>query len=117
MVSEVARIARPASAGHYDELRAQDSPSTPGQALAGDWASFFQQADGGLADMDRRKRELERQIRDNGITYNIYADQDGPQRPWSVDLSPLIRGGHDWRQIEAGVLRRARLLEKIVADT
>ncbi len=117
MVSEVARIARPANAGHYDELRAQDSPSTPGQALASDWASFFQQADGGLADMDRRKRELERQIRDNGITYNIYADQDGPQRPWSVDLFPLILGEHDWRQIEAGVLQRARLLEKIVADT
>ena len=67
--------------------------------------------------MDRRKRELERQIHDNGITYNIYADQTGPQRPWSVDLFPLILGEHDWRQIEAGVLQRARLLENIVADT
>ena len=114
MVSEVARIARPASAGHFDELRAHDSPSVPGQAIAADWASFFEQADGGLADMDRRKRELERQIHDNGITYNIYADQDGPQRPWSVDLFPLIIGEHDWQQIEAGVLQRARLLE--IAD-
>ncbi len=110
-------MARPASAGHYDELRAHGNASDPAHPIADDWASFFEHADGGLADMDRRMRELERQIRDNGITYNIYADQDGPQRPWSVDLFPLILGADDWRQIEAGVLQRARLLEKIVVDT
>ena len=110
VVSEVAAIARPAHAGHYDELRPNAGK------VAGDWATFFEQAEGGLADMDRRKRELERQIRDNGITYNIYADEDGPQWPWSVDLFPLILGEHDWRQIEAGVLQRAQLLEQIVAD-
>ncbi len=111
VISAVSRIARPASAGHYDELR------PAGGKLAADWATFFEQADGGLADMDRRTRELARQIRDNGITYNIYADQNGPQRPWSVDLFPLILGEHDWKTIEAGVLQRAQLLEKIVADT
>ncbi len=66
--------------------------------------------------MNRRTQELARQIHDNGITYNIYADQDSPQRPWSVDLFPLILSAQDWRQIEAGVLQRARLLEAIVAD-
>lgn len=111
VLASVSRAARPAATGHYDELRPAN-----GQ-LAADWASFFEQADGGLADMDRRTRELARQIRDNGITYNIYADQDGPQRPWSVDLFPLILSERDWKTIEAGVLQRAQLLEKIVADT
>lgn len=121
VATEVARIARAASAGHYDELRpgsGLDGLSRPanGAEIAHDWVHFFAHAEGGLADMDRRQRELERQIHDNGITYNIYADQHGPQRPWSVDLFPLILGERDWQQIEAGVLQRAQLLEKIVAD-
>ena len=58
VVSEVARIARPASVGHYDELRAHDSPSVPGQAIAADWASFFEQADGGLADIQPRRDRI-----------------------------------------------------------
>jgi uncharacterized circularly permuted ATP-grasp superfamily protein/uncharacterized alpha-E superfamily protein len=115
--SALSRIVQPASSGHYDELRSLGERGEHAGSIGHDWATFFRQAEGGLADMDRRQRELEHQIRDNGITYNVYADEDGPQRPWSVDLFPLILGEHDWRQIEAGVLQRAQLLEKIVADT
>ena len=49
-------------------------------------------------------QSLQRQVRDNGITYNVYADADGPQRPWSVDLFPLILSQGDWAHIERGVL-------------
>ncbi len=59
---------------------------------------------------------LQRQVRDNGITYNVYADADGPQRPWSVDLFPLILSQGDWAQIESGVLQRVRLLDRVMAD-
>ena len=59
---------------------------------------------------------LQRQVRDNGITYNVYADTDGPQRPWSVDLFPLILTQGDWARIERGVQQRARLLDRIMAD-
>ncbi len=110
VLSEVQARAPAATAGHYDELRPQ------GDSLSPDWKTFFAQIEGGLADMGSRTRELERQIRDNGITYNVYADQNGPQRPWSVDLFPLIVGHAEWQKIEAGVLQRARLLERIVAD-
>lgn len=59
---------------------------------------------------------VERQIRDNGVTYNVYADENGPQRPWSLDLFPLIIEPDSWQQIEVGVLQRMRLLEQIMAD-
>lgn len=61
-------------------------------------------------------QSLQRQVRDNGITYNVYADADGPQRPWSVDLFPLILTQSDWAHIERGVQQRARLLDRIMAD-
>ena len=73
-------------------------PATPAEApaderapLAPHWAGFFEQlGTEGFSDLPRRAVSLERQIRDNGVTYNVYADSDGPQRPWSLDLFPLI---------------------------
>ncbi len=100
-----------AAPGHFDELRgAQDQP-TPA------WSRFFAHLGrAGFADLDRRAADLARQVRDNGVTYNVYADASGPQRPWSVDLFPLIVNPDSWRRIEAGVLQRARLLDRIMAD-
>lgn len=122
-----------AAAGHYDELRgsvaladtcdavaptpcATDVKATF-QGLTGDWADFFAPLrDESNADLNQRAVQLARQVRDNGITYNVYADENGPQRPWSLDLFPLILSCADWQHIEAGVLQRARLLELIMAD-
>ncbi|WP_443273358.1 circularly permuted type 2 ATP-grasp protein [Variovorax sp. JS1663] len=85
--------------------------------LAPHWAGFFEQlGTEGFADLPRRAVSLQRQIRDNGVTYNVYADADGPQRPWSLDLFPLIVSPESWAQIEAGVLQRARLLNRLMAD-
>ena len=111
-----AALAGAAAPGHFDELRA--TSSIAGSAcLSSVWADFFGQlGTDGLADLDRRMQSLQRQVRDNGITYNVYADTDGPQRPWSVDLFPLILAPGDWARIEAGVLQRTRLLEHIMAD-
>ena len=116
-----AALARAAARGHFDELRgsAAGAPvSIAGSAcLSSVWATFFDQlGQGGLADLDRRMQSLQRQVRHNGITYNVYADAGGPQRPWSVDLFPLILTPPEWARIEAGVLQRTRLLERVMAD-
>ncbi len=66
--------------------------------------------------LDQRVTSLQRQIRDNGVTYNVYADAEGPQRPWSLDLFPLIVDAPDWSRIESGILQRMRLLESVMAD-
>ncbi len=110
-----------ASPGHFDELRGgvPNSTDTP-EAAAGfalPWTQFLSQAEASNArDLDRRFTSLQRQIRDNGVTYNVYADQEGPQRPWSLDLFPFIVDAQSWQQIEAGVHQRMRLLERVMAD-
>jgi len=50
------------------------------------------------------------------VTYNVYADADGPQRPWSLDLFPMLVSQQDWSFIEAGIRQRARLLDRVMAD-
>ena len=111
LADEVAKLAPKAQAGHFDELRGTSTN------LLKHWKTFFEQLEPtGLADMDQRSQELNRQIRENGITYNVYADENGPQRPWSVDLFPLIIEPSAWAEIEAGISQRARLLEAIISD-
>lgn len=118
-----AALAAAAAPGHFDELRgcagAEHAPESIASSacLASDWAEFFHHTGrAGLRDMDRRMHSLQRQVRDNGITYNVYADAHGPQRPWAVDPFPLLLTPGDWQRIEAGARQRARLLDAVMAD-
>jgi uncharacterized circularly permuted ATP-grasp superfamily protein/uncharacterized alpha-E superfamily protein len=111
-----ASLAPPAASGHFDELRGSaDSPART--QLCEPWSRFFENVGHeGFADLNRRTVNLERQVRDNGITYNVYADANGPQRPWSLDLFPLVVTPDSWARLEAGVLQRVKLLDRIMAD-
>ena len=123
-----AALAPPAAAGHYDELRGGVSAPTVEAVVSGpevaphapptpEWGRFFENlGPEGFGDLNRRTTNLQRQVRDNGVTYNVYADSGGPQRPWSLDLFPLILTPQCWQRIEAGVLQRVRLLERILDD-
>jgi uncharacterized circularly permuted ATP-grasp superfamily protein/uncharacterized alpha-E superfamily protein len=109
-------LSMPADAGHRDELRAGGDPEA--SALSPPWARFFEHlgADG-FHELNRRAENLERQIRDNGVTYNVYADASTAlERPWSLDLFPKLIAPQDWAQIETGVLQRTRLLNAMMAD-
>lgn len=59
---------------------------------------------------------MEREVRDSGITYNVYADPEGADRPWQVDPLPLLIAPAEWAQIEAGIAQRAELLNRVLAD-
>ena len=108
---EAARLASPATAGHFDELR------DPQGALQPLWAEFFGHlGPGAFADFDRRAAQLARQVREDGITYNVYSDQHGTAHRWSLDLLPFIVSRDDWVQIEQGIVQRAGLLSAILQD-
>jgi uncharacterized circularly permuted ATP-grasp superfamily protein/uncharacterized alpha-E superfamily protein len=66
--------------------------------------------------MRERVREVERQVRENGVTYNVYADPQGTDRPWDLDLLPQIIPSDEWAGIEAAIVQRATLLDRILAD-
>jgi len=70
----------------------------------------------GEAEFSRRWSQAQRVIRDNGITYNVYGDPRGTDRPWQLDPLPLILSALEWAQIERGLEQRARLLDALLAD-
>ena len=66
--------------------------------------------------MRERLHAAQRQVRENGVTYNVYADPQGADRPWELDLLPLILPQEEWAAIEAAIVQRATLLNRILVD-
>ena len=54
-------------------------------------------SDLGAEELQRRRIEALRQIRDNDVTFNIYDDPRGMGRPWELDLIPLLISSDEWR--------------------
>ena len=110
--TQAARLAAPARRGQYDELREAEAG-----ALRAPWRAFFSSiGEAGLADLDRRAATVARQIADDGVTYNVYNEEGGPQRPWPLEILPFLISADEWSLIEAGIAQRARLLQAILAD-
>jgi len=96
--------------GHWDELHDGSG------ALREPWRRFFELlGEEGIAALEPGRASVAQQVRDNDITYNVYADKGEP-RPWALDLLPFLIAEDEWAQIERGVKQRAQLLNAIVAD-
>jgi len=99
-----------AAPGVYDELVA------PNGALREHWTRYAQVLEGfGKSEVNRRWQSLQRQLRENGVTYNVYAD-NGMQRLWQLDPVPLLLRSDEWALLERGIAQRAYLLNLILDD-
>ena len=95
----------------YDEMFAH-----PG-VLREHWCSFVKSVEGmGLAELARRWEAGRRLIHENGVTYNVYGDPKGMDRPWELDAIPLLLSQAEWTPLEAALIQRARLLNLILQD-
>ncbi|AYF89802.1 circularly permuted type 2 ATP-grasp protein [Pseudomonas sp. JS3066] len=101
----------PLTATAYHELLDAEGQVRP------HWQRLFQQIErSSPAQMQQRQELLARQIQENGVTYNVYADPKGTDRPWELDLLPNLLSAEEWQPIAAGVAQRARLLNAVLAD-
>ena len=95
----------------YDELLDADGSVRP------HWRTLVARLGADGAAPIRRGAELARRlIIENGVTYNVYADPQGRDRPWALDPLPMLLTAEEWRDIEIGVLQRARLFDALLAD-
>ncbi len=92
-------------------------PSEVGGALKAHWAKLMGMVAGlSATERSRRMESARRIISEQGITYNVYGDERGMERPWELDPLPMLLESVEWREIEAGLIQRATLLNEIIAD-
>jgi uncharacterized circularly permuted ATP-grasp superfamily protein/uncharacterized alpha-E superfamily protein len=81
------------------------------------WSSFIESLQNiGSEELAHRWEHAERRIRENGVTYNIYKDPMGANRPLAIDPIPLLISSEEWRFLEAGIIQRAQLLSLLLED-
>ena len=97
--------------GVYDEMSATPGVHRP------HWDQYISAISAlGGDELARRWKIARQRIRENGVTYNVYGDPLGMDRPWNLDSIPLLIPPTEWKELEAGLIQRARLLSSILSD-
>lgn len=108
--STISAFYRPPEPG-LDEMQAADGSIRPHwQAFAKSFSALSP------ADLGRRWEFGQTLLQENGVTYNVYGDPAGLERPWQLDPLPVILSAQEWATIERAVIQRATLLDAVVAD-
>ena len=70
----------------------------------------------GRTALSRRAGAIRRAVEQDGVTYNIYGDPKGTDRPWEVDLLPFVIAAEEWQFLARAVEQRARVMNRLLAD-
>ncbi len=112
------KAARPGIAADYsllpgipDEMKDAAGNIRPGwtDLLAG----FDELGPQGLTD---RFERADQYLRDAGVFYRKYDGAAGKERAWPLAHVPLIIDENEWAQITRGLVQRAEVLERLLAD-
>ncbi|MEM8864599.1 MAG: circularly permuted type 2 ATP-grasp protein [Planctomycetota bacterium] len=70
----------------------------------------------GIPELARRQQAAELQLRESGITFNVYGHTDGVEKVWPFDVMPRVLDGDEWKQIDAGLQQRIAALNLFIDD-
>jgi uncharacterized circularly permuted ATP-grasp superfamily protein/uncharacterized alpha-E superfamily protein len=100
-----------AGSSAFDEMG--EAPSTPRPH----WRPLVESLERlGRHELQSRRENGRRIIREHGVSFNLYGDPRGMERPWGLDLVPLLITHEEWARLETGLVQRCRLLNLVLAD-
>lgn len=70
----------------------------------------------GIDELSRRQQAADLQLRNAGITFNVYGHEDGVEKVWPFDIMPRVVNGDEWDRIEAGLRQRVTALNLFIDD-
>lgn len=67
-------------------------------------------------ELANRFARADRYLRDAGVFYRAYGTKENSERSWPLSHIPVLIAEDEWQTVSKGLVQRADLLEKIVAD-
>lgn len=96
---------------NYDELLKSDLN------IKSDWKVLLQNLTKiGSSNLKTKQADLDWLLSENGVTYNVYNDPKGFNRPWNLNVVPFVIHQKEWETVERGIQQRAEVLNLILKD-
>ena len=96
---------------NYDEVLKSDMNINPNwEKLLTNFSKL------GIDELTKRQDDLDWLLSENGVTYNVYNDPNGLNRPWNLNIIPFVIDHKEWKTIEKGLQQRAHLLDLVLKD-
>jgi uncharacterized circularly permuted ATP-grasp superfamily protein/uncharacterized alpha-E superfamily protein len=81
------------------------------------WHRFTQLLEAlGSDELRARWDQAQQLIHDNGVSFNVYGDPAGMERPWQLSPVPVLISPGEFSALASGLEQRAHLLDRILAD-
>ena len=97
--------------GFYDEMFAPDGIARPAVQMLVERIESFPEGE-----LNRRQIAAEHALLRMGITFNVYADEQGVEKIFPFDLIPRIIDANEWEWIERGLKQRIHALNLFIDD-
>ena len=97
--------------GFYDEMFAPEGHPRPAAQMLVERIGSFSEGE-----LTRRQIAAEHALLRMGITFNVYADEQGVEKIFPFDLIPRIIDADEWSWIERGLKQRIQALNLFIDD-
>ncbi len=95
----------------YDEVFAKDL------GIDKNWDKLLKNlSEIGSKELIQKQGEIDWLLSENGVTYNVYNDPKGLNRPWKLNVVPFLVQKEEWNTIEKGLQQRAEVLNLLLKD-
>lgn len=102
---------------NYFKNKSYDEMFTTSKEVKKSWLPLYEKLNTlGAEVLTNRQEELDWLLSENGVTYNIYDDPKGLNRPWKLNSIPFIIHNDEWKSIEKGVQQRAKIYDLVLKD-
>ena len=97
--------------GFYDEMFTPDGSARPAVQMLVERIESFPEGE-----LTRRQIAVEHALLRMGITFNVYADEQGVEKIFPFDLIPRIINADEWEWIARGLKQRIHALNLFIDD-
>jgi uncharacterized circularly permuted ATP-grasp superfamily protein len=99
------------TSGSFDELFAEDGAVRPAyQELVGRLSEL------GEDEFERRRKLTDLLLRNQGVTFTVYSDDQGIEKVFPFDPIPRLIAADEWERVERGLVQRIEALNLFLQD-
>ncbi len=102
---------------YFKDFKGYDEVFTSDLGIDKNWDKLLDNLSGiGANALKNKQVEVDWLLAENGVTYNVYNDPKGLNRPWKLNVVPFIIQKKEWETIEKGIQQRSEVLNLLLKD-